>query len=140
MKTFQEFLLEKEGTYTKKEVDDLEKFANRLLNKFNLDIEFYRHFFQRLNDPRNDPAIKISELQQLFKKIVKDKGEQIKSIKTDEDGLGEAVLVDLAKDLNLPFTIELKDKNEFKIEFKTIMRKKNFFTLDDKVVYENLIS
>lgn len=136
MKTFQEFLLEKEELYTKKQIDDLEKFANRLLNKFNLDIEFYRHFNDQINDLRNVPPIKLSELQQLFKKIEKDKGKKIKATVPDY----EAVLVDLSKDLNLPFTISINEDGEFILLFKTIMRKKGFITTDDKVVYEDLKS
>lgn len=134
MKTFREFLLEKEELFSKKQIDDLEKFANRLLNKWGIDIEFYRHFNDRINDLRNNPPIKLSELQQLFKKIDKDKGKKIKETVSDY----EAVLVDLSKDLNLPFTISIAEDGEFIVLFKTILRKKHFMTSDNKIFYENL--
>ena len=38
----------------KKQLDDLEKFADRLLSKFNIDVEFTRHFLDRLNHKRNE--------------------------------------------------------------------------------------
>lgn len=63
-----------------KQLNDLEKFGDRLLKKFNIDIEFTRHFADRMNDTRNSPAIKVTELQRLFKKIAKNKGKGIKSM------------------------------------------------------------
>ena len=59
--------------FKQSDVDGLEKFADRLLKKFKIDVEFTRHFVDRLNDPRNSPDIKIAELQRLFKKIKKNK-------------------------------------------------------------------
>jgi hypothetical protein len=54
-----------EEDVSQKELNDLEKFADRLLNKFDVDIEFTRHFADRMNDKRNKPAITIAELQRL---------------------------------------------------------------------------
>ena len=46
--------------FTQKDVNDLEKFADRILAKYGIDVEFTRHFVDRLNDPRNSPEIKVS--------------------------------------------------------------------------------
>jgi hypothetical protein len=134
MRTFTEYLLEKSECtiYTTAQLKDLEKFADGLLSKWGIDIEFSKHFGDRMGDSRNDPCIKISELQQLFKKVDKDKAKKIKAHSKD----GEAVLVDLQKSLNLPFVIDV-EKDEFVITLKTIMRKTDFKTPDEKVVYEN---
>lgn len=113
---------------TQKQVDDLEKFADKLLNRFNIDVEFSRHFVDRLNDPRNTPEIKISELQKLFKKIAQKKGKPISELGPDI----EAVLKDIETDLNLPIAISYKN-GEFDVVHKTIMRKKNFTTPNDVV-------
>ena len=114
---------------TQKQLDDLEKFADRLLQKFDIDVEFTRHFADRMNDERNNPAIKISELQKLFKKIAKEKGNKIK-----KHGDAEAVIKDMQSDLNLPVVVNYKD-GEFEVVNKTIMRKKNFKTPDPEVKY-----
>jgi len=114
---------------TQKQLDDLEKFADRLLQKFDIDVEFTRHFADRMNDERNKPAIKISELQKLFKKIAKEKGTKIK-----KHGDAEAVIKDMQSDLNLPVVVNYKD-GEFEVVNKTIMRKKNFKTPDPEVKY-----
>ena len=132
MKTFSEFLTEKQSCilFSRKQIEDLEKFADRLLNKFGIDVEFTRHFADRMGDSRNDPCIGLAELQKLFKKIQRDKGAKIKAVQD-----GQAVLVDLQKDLNLPFVLE-PDGDEFELTLKTIMRKPNFATSNQKVTYE----
>lgn len=116
---------------SQKQINDLEKFADRLLNKFDIDIEFTRHFADRMNDSRNSPEIKISELQKFFKKIAKEKGQNIK-----KHGDAEAVLKDMQTDLNLPVVINFKN-GEFEVVNKTIMRKKNFKTSNPEIQYES---
>jgi hypothetical protein len=118
--------------YTYNEVKDLEKFADRLLNKYGVDIEFTRHFGDRMSDQRNKPCIKISELQQMFKRIEASKAEKIRKQKD-----GEYVIVDLQKDLNLPVVIEYKRGTGFEVRVKTIIRKKNFMTTNSKVTVES---
>ncbi len=106
------------------QLNDLEKFADRILAKFGVDIEFTRHFAYRMNDPRNKPAVKVQELQQLFKRIDRHKA---KNIRQNPDS--EAVIKDMQNDLNLPVVINYdRNKDEFEVVNKTIMRKKNFGT------------
>jgi len=125
--TFQEFLQEK---VTQKQISDLEKFADRILKKFDIDVSFTKHFVDRVNDSRNDPDITIAELQKLFKKIEKHKGKRIKELVGDE-----AVLKDLQSELNLPVAIKMKKDGEIEIINKTIMRKKNFATSSKVINY-----
>ena len=106
------------------QLNDLEKFADRILAKFGVDIEFTRHFADRMNDPRNKPAVKVQELQQLFKRIARNKA---KNIRQNPDS--QAVIKDMQNDLNLPIVINYdKNKDEFEVINKTIMRKKHFGT------------
>jgi len=125
MKTYKQ-LFEK---VSQKQISDLEKFGDRLLKKFDIDIEFTRHFADRMNDTRNDPEIKVAELQKLFKKIQKNKGSEIK-----KHGGMEVVLKDLSKDLNLPVAIKKKG-DEFEVINKTIMRKKDFKSSNKVIKY-----
>lgn len=117
---------------TQAQIKDLEKFADRLLSKFDVDVEFTKHFADRMNDERNNPPIKISELQSLFKKIAKDKAKKIK-----DHPNSQVVLKDMQKDLNLPIVVDLDKKGEVEVRHKTIMRKKNFTTPNDVVKYES---
>lgn len=109
---------------SQRELADLEKFADRLLSKFKIDVEFTRHFADRMNDPRNRPAITVAELEKVFKKVADGQGMQIR-----RNPDIEAVLKDIQSDLNLPIVINYdKNKDEFEVVNKTIMRKKNFST------------
>lgn len=116
--------------FSQSDVDGLEKFADRILKKYDIDVEFTRHFVDRLNDPRNDPEIKVSELQRFFKKIQKNKG---KNIRSNPDV--EVVLKDLTSNINLPVVISHED-GEFKVVNKTVMRKSNFKTPNKVIKYE----
>jgi len=117
---------------SQKQIDDLEKFADRMLAKYDIDVTFTRHFVDRMNDTRNDPEIKVAELQKFFKKIQKKKGSQIKANPDIE-----AVLKDMSTNLNLPVVINYKD-GEFEVVHKTVMRKKNFSTSSKELKYESL--
>jgi hypothetical protein len=115
---------------TQQQINDLEKFGDRLLKKFDIDIEFSRHFADRMNDARNNPDISVAEIQALFKKIAKNKAKNIINNKGSE-----VVLKDIQKDLNLPIVIKV-DGNEIDVIHKTIMRKKNFTTSNKVIEYE----
>jgi len=119
-----------QAKFSQQDVDNIEKFADRILKKYDIDIEFTRHFVDRLNDPRNNPEIKVAELQRFFKKIQKNKGQNIKS---NPDV--ELVLKDMSSNLNLPVVVNYKN-GEFEVVNKTIMRKPNFKTTSKVVKYE----
>tara|TARA_B100001059_G_C17837711_1_gene589423 strand:+ start:1088 stop:4303 length:3216 start_codon:yes stop_codon:yes gene_type:complete len=122
-------LLEEE--VSRKDINDLEKFADRILKKYGVDIEFTKHFVDRMNDPRNSPEIKVSELQRFFKKIQKNKA---RNIINNPDI--QAVLKDMSTNLNLPVVIKTKG-NEIEVTNKTIMRKPDFKTPNKVIKYES---
>ena len=119
-----------QAKFTQRDVDDVEKFADRILKKYDIDIEFTRHFIDRLNDPRNNPEIKIAELQRFFKKIQRAKGQNIRN---NPDV--ELVLKDMSSNLNLPVVIK-KRGDSFEVINKTIMRKPDFKTTSKVIRYE----
>ena len=123
--------------FSQKDVDDIEKFADRILKKYGIDIEFTRHFVDRLNDPRNTPDIKVAELQRFFKKIQRVKGTKIKNPRNfiNKDTEVQAVLKDMDSNLNLPVVIKYEDE-KYTVINKTIMRKKNFSTSNPIIAYE----
>lgn len=116
---------------SQKQLDELEKFADKLLAKFDIDIEFTRHFVDRVNDDRNTPDIKIAELQKFFKKIHKAKGNKIKTVNDLQ-----AVLKDITTQINIPAVIKRKPMGDFEVVMKTIMRKKDFKSTSPSVEYK----
>lgn len=105
------------------ELKDVEKFADQLFRKFDIDVEFTKHFADRVNDGRNNPAISAKELKDFFQKAFVRHGDNIASM---TDG-NEALLNDIQKELNLPFVYKWDGKNfEFDLVAKTIMRKRDF--------------
>jgi len=107
------------------ELDQLEIFADRLFAKVGIDVEFTRHFLDRVNDERNVRQITASELTRLFKQEHKRWGKQIAQLGPDS----EAVLKDLVTDVNIPFALRWDNaNNELDLIAKTVMRKNNFKT------------
>jgi len=109
-------------------LDDLNKvedYADDLFNPIGIDVEFTRHFLDRLNDPRNIVDIESYELKNLFKKLYLKYGEKIPNLRRGT----EAVINDINSNINIPFVlIWNKKRKEFEMINKTIMRKKNFKT------------
>ena len=122
---------------TQTELDQLEVFADRLFAKLGIDIEFTRHFLDRVNDERNVKQITVSELTRLFKQIYKQHGRPIAQLGPD----AEAVMKDLATDVNVPFALRWDNSNnELDLVAKTVMRKPDFKTSNKQfaVEYESL--
>ena len=50
-------------------------------------------------------------------------------------GEGQAVVLDIQRDLNLPVVIHLLKNGMFEVRAKTIMRKKNFKSSNKRIMY-----
>lgn len=125
---FSEFELTEQ--VTKADLNDVEKFADRIFTKVGIDVEFTRHFLDRVNDARNGKEITVAELTRLFKQSYKNHGKKIAKMGDD----AQAVLNDLQTDINLPFVLKYDpDFDEFDLVAKTVMRKKNFKTSNQKL-------
>ena len=127
MKTYKQFISE---NVTLKQLKDAEAILDKMFSDLGIDIAFTKHFIDRLNDARNGKPIDIDELISLFKKAHTKQGKKLSSLPPDY----EAVLNDIATDINVPFVLKWDDKNqEIDLVSKTIMRKKNFMTTSPKI-------
>ena len=108
---------------TDQELQQIETYADRLFASLNIDIEFSKHFKDRLKDPRNNKPITVAELTRLFKQVYKYHGKPIAQLGPD----AEAVMKDMRTDVNVPFALQW-DGKELDLVAKTIMRKQNFST------------
>ena len=121
---------------TQSDLEALETFADRIFGKVGIDVEFTRHFLDRVNDERNGKQITASELTRLFKQEYKRWGQPIAQMGPDQ----EAVMKDLVTDINMPFALRWDRENEeLDLIVKTVMRKPNFKTSNKEFPVESII-
>ena len=95
---------------TKSDLAQLEKYADKLFAAVGIDVEFTRHFFDRVNDDRNKKDISNAELVRLFKQSYKKYGKKISKLGPN----AEAVINDMKtaikptdKEIRIPYNILL---------------------------------
>lgn len=113
-----------ERKITQPDLDQVEKYADRLFASLNIDVEFTRHFMDRVNDARNIKQITVSELIRLFKQAYRRYGKKIAKLPNQAN----AVINDMKTDINMPFVMSTNRKGDIELVAKTVMRKKNFTT------------
>ena len=82
---------------SKSTLNRIEKFAEKKLSPE--DIEFTKHFFDRVNDPRNGKEISDAELTGFFKRLSKYK----RQFKDFLEKYKQIVVTDKRHDINIPF-------------------------------------
>jgi len=111
-------------------LDKLESYLDQMFASLGIDVEFTRHFLDRVNDERNKQQITLKELAILFKDAYTRYGKRIAQMGPDS----EAVIKDMRNDVNLPFVLNWDNTNqELDLVAKTVMRKKNFHTPDPEL-------
>ena len=113
-----------EKKITQSDLDQVEKYADRLFASLKIDVEFTKHFMDRVNDARNLKQITVAELIRLFKQAYRRYGKKIAKM-TDQ---ANAVINDMKTDINMPFVIDIDSRGDMELIAKTVMRKKNFTT------------
>lgn len=125
-----------ERPITKDELDQIERYADKLFAKVDVDVEFTRHFLQRVNDERNRKQITPSELIRLFKQTYQRYGKKIPALGAD----AQAVIQDMKTDINMPFVLEPDGHGGLDLISKTIMRKRGFRTSNPTLTIEQIHS
>jgi len=121
--TFSYFINE---SISKQELSKFEQFVDKLFAELGIDIVFTKHFYDRLNHPRNKKDIEIKELKDIFNEVFKKYGEDL-----DRDINIDAIIKSLNTKINMPFVVQWDDKNmEFDLVLKTIMRTPKFHSSD----------
>ena len=114
---------------TKGELDQIEKYADKLFAAVGIDVEFTRHFLDRVNDERNKKPINTAELVRLFRLTYKKHGKKIPKMGPD----AQAVVRDMETDINMPFVLNVDRSGMLDMVAKTVMRKKDFKTSNPKL-------
>lgn len=119
-----------EGLMNEIPYSDLKKIDNYADSQFNpIDIVITdRHFFDRLQDPRNQKEISAAELIGFFKRLAKKKKQFIDFLQK----YNQIVATDNRTKINIPF-MQLANK----AIAKTVMRKDNFKSSNPSFTFEN---
>ena len=120
---------------TSSDLKQVEKYADRIFAKVGIDVEFTRHFIDRVNDERNRKQISPAELVRLFNKTYQKHGKTIARLGPD----AQAVINDMQTNLNMPFVLKLDRNGMLELIAKTIMRKKDFKTPNKKLTVERYV-
>ena len=114
---------------SKQDLNQVEKYADRLFAAVGIDVEFTRHFLDRVNDERNKKPISTAELIRLFRLSYKKYGKKIPKMGPK----AQAVIHDMETDINMPFVLNIDRSGMLDLVAKTVMRKKNFKTSNPKL-------
>lgn len=108
---------------SQQQLDKVEKAFDQLFSKLGMNVEFTKHFIDRVNDPRNKPEIQVDDLIDIFGSAYKKHGKEIHDLGPDV----ERVLKDIETDINIPFVLVYNHRTrQLDMVNKTIMRKANF--------------
>ena len=134
MKTLKQFIIEQQlnedKPVTPQDLKGIEKWADILFASLGIDVEFTKHFLDRVNRHINDGGevkpISRTEVARLFKGAYKEHGPKIAKMKPDT----EALLTDMETDVNSPFILkpikDSKGKIDLELVAKTIIRTPKF--------------
>ena len=109
------------------QLNQVETHLDKIWAKVGIDVEFTRHFHDRVNDARNGKPINTAELLRIYKQIYKRYGKPISQLSKGT----EILLKDMSTDINVPVVWRWNGR-ELEMIAKTVMRKKNFKTRTKK--------
>ena len=115
MSTLKHYLTELSNS----EINSLEAYLDKIFAVLDVDVEFTRHFKERLQG--REDTVKIAEIKSTFNKMLKKHQEKI--IKSPK---AKSVLQDLSNNLNVPFVVEKLKDGTYELNTLTIMKKKGF--------------
>jgi hypothetical protein len=99
-----------ENYITRDELKQIEPVIDRFFKRFGIDVDFqgkFTHFIERLNDPRNEGTIRLDDLENLFKDLSDEYGQDI--VTQFQQKQPTAVTSDYQFDvpIHMPFQLEL---------------------------------
>ena len=105
------------------QLNQVEKHLDKIWAKVGIDVEFTKHFHDRVNDARNVKPISTAEVIKIFRQVYRKFGKHIASL---PDGVN-VLFKDMQTDINVPVVLRYDNRNkEIDMISKTVMRKKNF--------------
>lgn len=123
---FKQYLVE----LNNQEINSLEQYLDKIFAILKIDVEFTRHFKDRLQGREKD--VSQAEIKDSFNKLLKKYKEDI----TKKERVGQ-LLKDMSNDVNIPFVITKLKDGSYDMDTLTIMKKRGFKpTHDTKRVFK----
>ena len=102
-----------ENYITRDELKQIEPIIDRFFKKYGIDVDFqgkFTHFIERLNDPRNEGTIRLDDLENLFRDLSDEYGQEI--VRQFQQKKPTAITSDYQFDvpIHMPFQLEF-DRN-----------------------------
>ena len=114
---------------TKVQLNIIEKALDKLFKDVDVNIEFTKHFHDRLRDERNITPITVQELTKIYKEVHDKYGVKLGHATKGE--LIDLLIKSLQSMINIPVALTYNRKTDMvDMTAKTIMRKKDFKTHD----------
>ena len=124
--TFRDYLTELDNDGIK----SLESYLDRIFAELNVDVEFTKHFKDRLKG--REAGVSQMSIKNSFNKLLK----KYKNVIVKKTNV-KALLQDLNNNINIPFVIAELPDGSFEMDTLTIMRKKGFKPgLDTKKLFK----
>lgn len=116
---------------TRRDLEELERMLDAVFHRVGIDIEFTRHFLERVNHVRNKEQITLRELQEMFMATFRQHSRKLRQY----GDRYTAVLVDLNSQINIPFVLEWNSSTEMlELRNKTVMRTPHFRAPNQKLI------
>jgi hypothetical protein len=111
------------------ELKKLETVLDSMFKSAGLDIDFTKHFWERINGSRGyGGTVTIPEIQDAFRKTYDKYSAKISGHKAD----WKAIINDVSKQLNMPFTLKW-DGRQKSMVMLTAMKKRDFLAPEPKL-------
>jgi hypothetical protein len=113
-----------ENYITRDELKQIEPIIDRFFKRFGIDVDFqgkFTHFIERLNDPRNEGTIRLDDLENLFRDLSDEYGEEI--VRQFQQKKPTAITSDYQFDvpIHMPFQLEFdRQRGQIKLIPRTI--------------------
>lgn len=130
-----------ENYITRDELKQIEPIIDRFFKRFRIDVDFqgkFTHFIERLNDPRNEGTIRLDDLENLFRDLSDEYGQEI--IRQFQQKKPTAITSDYQFDvpIHMPFQLEFDRQNgQIKLIPRTIKAQRRQWQSNnpDDVIY-----
>jgi hypothetical protein len=131
-----------ENYITRDELKQIEPVIDRFFKKFGIDVDFqgkFTHFIERLNDPRNEGTIRLDDLENLFKDLSDEYGQEI--VRQFQQNKPTAITSDYQFDvpIHMPFQLEFnRSLGQIKLIPRTIKAQRRPWQVNDPadVIYK----